>query len=227
MLSTLRNRYVCGYRNIIGEPYAGDSGTHEPSGTAIDTTNGAGPHNIQIFVMNADGIVLHCLAGYWNSEDLVAELDLAERLNRVWDDRSILPDQKLALFKKMQLDHIQDHKPEMVARSQLQSFDKRFEVEKRLASSDAIADASLIDSRDAHASVPDEAFKTTDRLMHERISTRPFVHYEDFDVARFADYGTRFYDKNENNLDEYGQVIDPEARMPTIRSESRRWTQQP
>jgi hypothetical protein len=127
----------------------------------------------------------------------------------------------------MQLDHIRDHKPEMVARSQLQSFDKRFEVEKRLASSDAVADASLIDARDAHASVPDEAFKTTDRIMHERISMRPFVHYEDFDVARFADYGTRFYDKNENNLDEYGQVIDPEARMPTIRSESSRWTQQP
>jgi len=173
--------------------------------------------------MNADGVVLHCMAGFWNSTDLVAELELAERLSRVWNDRSILPDQKLALFKKMQIDHIYYHSPEMVARSRLQSFDKRFEAEARLRTSDVIANASLIDSRDSHPYLPDEAFKTTDRIMHERIASRPFVRYDNFDVARFADYGTAFYDKHENNLDEYGQIVDPEAKMTTIKSGMRNW----
>ena len=223
MFSTLRNRYVCGYRNIIGQPYAGDSGSHEPTGNAVDTTNGAGPHNLQIFIMNADGVVLHCLAGFWNSADLAGELELAERLDRVWNDRSILPDQKLALFKRMQMDHVNFHSSDMVARSRLQSFDKRFEFEARQRSSDVIANASLIDSRDSHPYLPDEAFKTTDRLMHERIAARPFVLYDNFDVAKFADYGTMFYDKHENNMDEFGQMIDGEAKMTTIKSGMRNW----
>ena len=39
----------------MGEPYAGNSGTHMPRGNAIETTNGAGSHNIQMFLMNPDG----------------------------------------------------------------------------------------------------------------------------------------------------------------------------
>lgn len=163
------------------------------------------------------------MAGYWNSSDLVAELELAERLDRVWSDRSILPDQKLRLFKKMQMDHIYHHSADMVARSRLQSFDKRFEAEKGAKSSDVIANASLIDTRDSYAPLSDEAFKTTDRIMHERNAARPFVNYDSFDVAKFADYGTMFYDKHENNIDEYGQTIDPEAKMTTIKSGARNW----
>lgn len=178
-------------------------------------------------MINPDGIVLHCLAGYWNSADLVAELELAERLNRVWNDRSILPDQKLTLFKKMQIDHINFHSTEMVARSKLQSFDKRHEAEKGPKSSDVLANASLIDPYDSHAGLPDEAFKTTDRIMHERNAARAFVDYDKFDVASFADYGTMFYDKHENNIDEYGQTIDPEAKMTTIKSGARNWAPPP
>jgi hypothetical protein len=217
LFSKLRNRYVCGYRDIKSEGYAGDSGTHLPDATAVDTTNGAGPHNIQIFVLNSDGIVLHCLTGFWNSSDLAKELELAERLNGIWNDHSIIPEQKLALFRKMQVDHIRDHSPEMVARSHLQSFDKRHEAARK-RDGDTIRNASLIDRYDTESMPPDEAFRTTDEIMHLRIASRPFVPYEAFDVARFADYGTMFYDKHEANMDEYGRQIDPDAGLTTIKS---------
>ena len=81
----LKNQFVCGYHNIANEHYAGASGKHQVDGNAVDTSNGAGPHNIQIFVLSADGIVLTCLPGYWHSQDLADELKLAQTLNQVCD----------------------------------------------------------------------------------------------------------------------------------------------
>lgn len=65
----------------MNEPYAGNSGTHKSRGNAVDTTSGAGLHNIQMFVMNPDGTVIHCLPGFWNPQDLADELTLARKLN--------------------------------------------------------------------------------------------------------------------------------------------------
>ena len=55
VLTVLKNQFVCGYRNITGEPYAGKSGKHETDGQAIVTTNGAGPHNVQFFFLSEEG----------------------------------------------------------------------------------------------------------------------------------------------------------------------------
>lgn len=197
VLSTLRNRFVCGYHDIVKEPYAGDSGRHKPNETAVDTTNGAGPHNIQIFVMTPDGIVLHCLPGYWNSTDLAFELDFAERLNRVWQDHTLTRPQKDNLFARAQKDHIRLHSPEMAGRSKMQHFDITEELKKK-------SDATIARA-DADAS-PEEQVKTTDCILHERMAVRPFAPYAKFDVAKYSDYGSHFYDKNESNTDEYGNV---------------------
>ena len=51
---------------------------------AVFTTNGAGPHNIQMFVLAPDGTVLTCLPGYWQSDDLAGELNLAEDLFKLF-----------------------------------------------------------------------------------------------------------------------------------------------
>lgn len=197
VLSKLRNRFVCGYHDIIKEPYAGDSGRHKPNETAVDTTNGAGPHNIQIFVMNADGIVLHCLPGYWNATDLAFELDFAESLNRIWQDHTLSRDQKNSLFASAQKKHIRMHSSEMVGRSKMQHFDVAVELEKK---GDAVVQRADLDA------APEDRVKTTDCLLHERMAARPFSAYSQFDVASYADYGSHFYDKNESNTDEYGNV---------------------
>jgi hypothetical protein len=211
----LRSRFVCGYRNIIDQPYAGNSGAHSPSGNAVDTTNGAGSHNLQLFVLNPDGTVLHCLPGYWNAEDLVEELQLAMKLNDVWQS-GMTPPQKAQYFERLQMAHIGNHSSEMVSRSELQGFDKWHEVQKaqtamrdsRTAVPDTIADASLLGmlggGRRSQADL-ERVVKTTDVILHERMAARPFVPYEKFDVAAFTDYGQMVYDKHEDSLDESGR----------------------
>ena len=53
-----------------------------------------------------------------------------------------------------------------------------------------------------------QAFKTTDQIMHERMVRRPFVAYNKFDVAKYAEYGRPLYDKSENFRNENGQFVD-------------------
>ncbi|MBA3855513.1 MAG: hypothetical protein C0507_01270 [Cyanobacteria bacterium PR.3.49] len=197
VLSKLRDRYVCGYRNIMKDKYAGNSGIHPVSGPAVTTTNGAGPRNLQLFVLAKDGTVVHCLPGYWNPNDLSHELDFADRMHRVWMDNSITEPQKRALFAQEQVRHIQTHSPEVAARSELQGFDKQFVYKNHI--NDAIANASLIPA-DWH-DVPKEAFKTTDVIVHERLAKQPFANYETFNVAQFVNYGSHHYDKHEKDLE--------------------------
>ena len=54
--------------------------------------------------------------------------------------------------------------------------------------------------------------KTTDVIMHERMAQRPFVPYDKFDVAQYADYGKPFYDKHEQFRMANGQ-IEPGAKL--------------
>jgi hypothetical protein len=196
----LKNDFVCGYKDISRARYAGSSGKHMPNGNAVDTTNGAGPHNIQMFILSADGTVLTCLPGYWHSEDLASELDFAKQLNLIWTNPDLTREEKDATFRQMQLGHISEHSKALQKRSEFQSFDAQFEVQKRYWTTDTIANRNLIDPRSGGRPLPG-AMKTTDVIMHERMAARPFERYEDFDVAAFADYGKQKYDKHEDYLD--------------------------
>lgn len=190
----------------MGESYAGNSGTHKPTGNAVDTTNGAGAHNIQIFAMNPDGTVVHCLPGFWSAQDLVGELTLARKLNDVYMNHELSAELKSKQFAALQMEHIRQHPQEMADRSHLQGFDMKAEAHK--PNSDCIKDRSLLGEEWTAESC--KAFKTTDVIMHERMSKRPFMTYGAFDVAQFADYGTDTYDKHEDALDESGRMISEE-----------------
>lgn len=192
--SLLAHDFVCGWRDITGEPWSGRSGRYDPDDGAVWTTNGAGPHNIQMFVLAPDGTVLHCLPGYWESHDLADELRFAQQLGRVWQDRSLSREQKDAKFRTLQLAHVGQHSRETVGRSELQGFDKKFEA-RRAAVSDCILRPESQQPR--FRPRQDDAFKTTDQIVHERMATRPFVPYEQFDVAAFTDYGRPKYDKKQ------------------------------
>lgn len=176
------------------------SGRHERQGNAVNTTNGAGPHNIQMFVLSQDGTVLHCLPGYWNSADLARELNFAYQLNKVYIDRTLRQNEKDQLFAQMQLKHIDAHPLEMVRRSHMQGFDQKYEAEHRLGTSDTIADRHLAQAYLDGGHAP-QAFKTCDVIMHERMAKRPFMSFDHFDVSAFSDYGKPMYDKNEDEYD--------------------------
>lgn len=194
----------------MGEPYAGNSGTHKPSGNAVDTTNGAGPHNIQIFVMNPDGTVVHCLPGFWNAQDLVAELTLARKLNDLYLNHELSSELKAKRFAALQTEHVRFHSAEMQERSHLQGFDAKHEAHR--ADSDFIKDRAMLAGEWGPHSC--EGLKTTDVVLHERMAKRPFVPYGEFDVAQFSDYGTETYDKHEDAFDESGQrIAEEEGKM--------------
>jgi hypothetical protein len=209
--STLKNDFVCGTRDITGVPWSGFSGIHSLDAGAVHTTNGAGPHNIQIFILAQDGTVLTCLPGYWHPEDLAHEIELAKKLNGVWTDASLTLKQKERKFAELHLGHIDEHSRHMVRRSQMQGFDKKFEQKERLMASDTILSTS-----GGKGGMP--VFKTTDVILHERIARQPFRKYQDFDVVAFSDYGRAKYDKKEEGG---GPVVDyrPQAQEKRKRME--------
>ena len=182
------------------------SGKHEVWGKAVNTTNGAGPHNIQIFVLNPDGTVLHCLPGYWSSEDLITELAFAQRVNQLYISSMPMADKKRQ-YTQMHLAHIREHSSQMVARSHMQGFDQMYEAKKHLNSTDTIANLGAVKAALAsNTRIPDNAFKTTDVIMHERVAKQALVPYDQFDVVAFSDYGKTKYDKNEDYHNAYGRV---------------------
>jgi hypothetical protein len=202
--SYIKDNFICGYRNIANEKYAGASGKHPVDGNAVDTTNGAGPHNIQMFVLATDGTVLTVLPGYWHAQDLVPELKLAQKLNDVWMDPNLSRAEKDNQFRELQLAHIQEHSKGEHNRSHMQGFDIQYEVKHRLYTSDVFYDPRMIDP--SAKKTPPEAVKTTDILMHERMAARPFERYDRFNVAAYADYGKPFYDKKEDMRMANGQL---------------------
>ena len=180
------------------------SGKHEVWGNAVNTTNGAGPHNIQIFVLSPDGTVLHCLPGYWNSEDLITELAFAQKVNTLYN--TTMPDAvKKQRYSQMHLAHIKEHSAAMVGRSHMQGFDQMYEAKKKLETTDTIANMPVVRAAlAANTKIPDNAFKTTDTIMHERVAKQPFMPYKEFDVVAFSDYGKPKYDKLEDYHNAYG-----------------------
>lgn len=153
-------------------------------------------------MLSSDGTVLHCLPGYWNPRDLVYEMAFAAQLDEIWKDKSINLSQKKEQFKVLQLAHVNEHPRPMSRRSRMQGFDRKYEAQNRLKTTDTIKDRALVKQYlQAHKHIPGNAFKTTDVLLHERMAKRPFMHYTRFDVAKFSDYGKKIYDKNEDARD--------------------------
>ncbi len=205
--SVLKDELVCGYRDISKESWAGFSGKHEVDGNAINTTNGAGPKNLQTFILASDGTVMTCLPGYWAPQDLVSEIEFASRLHDVHNNPKYGPAQRRLMFRSMHIAHIGEHSQAMTQRSHMQHFDQHYEAQNRLQYTDTIKDRqAAIALVNQGGSVPQDAFKTTDVIMHERMSRRPFLGYNEFDTPRFANYGKPEYDKNEDQRTVAGQV---------------------
>lgn len=205
--SYLKDNFVTGYKDITGASYAGVSGVHMPTGNAVSTTNGAGPHNLQTFVLAPDGTVMTCLPGYWAPQDLVSELKLGQDLYKVWSDKYLSRAEKDARFRQMQQDHFRSHSIQEQRRSRMQGFDQKYEAKNRLNTSDCILDSRLASTvLEKGMKPPMGAFKSTDQIMHDRMAQRPFLNYQQFDVVAYTDYGRPFYNKNEDQRTATGEV---------------------
>jgi hypothetical protein len=193
VLNVLKTQFVCGFKNITGESYAGKSGRHDTDAPAVVTTNGAGPHNVQLFFLAADGTVLHCLPGYWAPQDLLLEMRFALDLNQVWRNAGYSLEAKQQLARQANHLAIRRAPADMIARSHLQGFDAKQEMKKP----DSDFQFKPGDYRPAVAGGKHQNLKSTFQVIHERMAQRPFVAYADFDVEQFSDYGKLRYDKKE------------------------------
>jgi hypothetical protein len=180
--------FVLGWQNIDGKPYAGQSFGYDSCTSALGTTNGAGPHNVQILALSADLTVLHALPGFWHPADLARELELALVVGRLWADGDRAPDEKVDMFRRLHEEAIARQSDLTTARSMMQDFDVAAE-RRRLADEEA---------RDTFLVAEDGRIepKPINILVHERMADRPFIPFEEFDLAGFVDYGRKFYDKN-------------------------------
>ena len=191
----LKSDFVVGWQNIYRQDFVGYSNGYQVNQTAVGTTNGAGPHNIQIFVLSPDLVVLHALPGFWHPDDLARELRFAKVLARLWEDQDRSREQKDDMFRRLQLAEVRRHPPETFARSKWQGFDSRVEIVKQQKGP---RDTFLLnaDGTPVPAGRGIPRMKPINMLVHERMAQRPFVPYEDFDVEAFVDYGKMHYDLN-------------------------------
>ena len=197
------------WKNIKKEDFVGYSAGYSRGRCAVGTTNGAGPHNVQIFVLSPKLVVLHALPGFWHAEDLARELRLAQSLFKLWKSKSYSPEQKNKIYRRIQLGAVRSHPVETFARSAWQGFDVntergRNQREKRDTFFAEKAPPAmpknlrqLMRACTTLAVQPgQQILKPINLLVHERMAERPFVRFAEFDTARFIDYGRMFYDLN-------------------------------
>jgi len=183
----LKNKFVVGWKNIRDKDYVGSSHGYTCKDSAVGTTNGAGPRNMQTFILSSNGTVLHCLPGFWHPEDLAYELEFALVLDRLFKDKRSAKD-KRALFAKMHESAIREQSKEMLARSGWQGFDASNE---RNRLKQGKRDTFYYDDKGKPTGM-----KPLSVLLHERMAQRPFKKISNFDTEIFIDYGRPYYDNN-------------------------------
>jgi hypothetical protein len=196
VLPLLATDFVVGWQDSEGEDHVGYSHGYAPRQSALGTTNGAGGHNVQIFVLSADRVVLHALPGFWHPDDLVRELRFAQVLARLWADDAKTTGDKWRIARRLQLRAAESVPADTEARSAWQPFDA-FHEQGRVAEG----------ARDTFVCGDDGTLQLDENgrprlvsipvLMHRRMADRPFVPFDAFDTAAFCDYGRYLYDLNE------------------------------
>ncbi len=202
----LQSDFVVGWKNIYREDFVGYSNAYKRTQTSVGTTNGAGPHNVQIFVLSPDLVVLHALPGFWHPDDLARELRFAKVLAQLWEDDNRSREDKDDMYRRLQLAEVRRHPPETFARSTWQGFDSRIEIQKLKRGE---RDTFLLA---ANGTPMTSKMKPINMLVHERMAERPFVPYKDFDTEEFVDYGNLHYDLNAR-VDGKGKEIPGQRKL--------------
>ena len=239
VFSDLKNNWVVAWKNIIKENYVGDSHGYTADDTAIGTSNGAGPTNTQILMISPDGVVLHALPGFWHPEDLAREMKFALELWDVWKNDDLTAEQKNELFAAKQIEAWKSHPRETTLRSRWQGFDAKNEhkraamgierdtikgapVQRKLTEDEQAEVSKLMSEMRKVQEAPKLEMKPINQLVHERMSVRPFVKYEEFDVAEFADYGRSYYDNNKKVDGEGSTLMTPKRVEKAERKKARK-----
>ncbi len=187
VIDFIGTRFILVHKNIQSEQHVGMSHGYKDTQSAVGTTNGAGPRNVQFMILAADKTVLHALPGFWHAEDLIPELQLAFEINRLYLDEQKTFNQKAKMYEMLHKSHMRRHGAAAVRRGQWQGFDRHTEVH-RVKTEERDTFRTLANGELQLKSVPE--------VIHDRMLTRRFKKLEDFDLETFVDYGRAFYDNN-------------------------------
>lgn len=188
VINFIDSRFVLAHRNIHKDEHVGMSNGYKPTQSAVGTTNGAGPRNVQFLILAADETVLHALPGFWHATDLIPELQLAFEINRLYLDETKSDHDKERMFLMLHRTHMRRHGKEAARRGQWQGFDRWAEVQrvKKTGYRDTF-------KKDANGEL---VLKSVPEVIHDRMQSRRFKKLADFDLETFVDYGRAFYDNN-------------------------------
>ena len=187
--SLLKEHFVVGWKNIHREDYVGSSHGYTCENAAVGTTNGAGPRNMQMYVLAADSTVLHCLPGFWHPEDLAHELRFAQAIHRLHKDKRSMKS-KRKMYQRLHESAVRNQPPGMAARSGWQGFDALNEKNRLTKLKTGTRDTFYY--KDGKPT----KLKPTSVVLHERMAKRPFLSFRKFDTENFVDYGRPYYDNN-------------------------------
>ncbi|MFK7739905.1 MAG: hypothetical protein AB8H80_06240 [Planctomycetota bacterium] len=220
----LQDHFVLAYKNIEKEKHVGVSHGYKCTQDAVGTTNGAGGRNVQFFVLAADTTVLHCMPGFWHAEDLIKELQLALEVDRLYRTQSMSADRKGEMYELLHGTHLRRHGPEMDKRGYWQSFDQSYEMQRAQRE---IRDTVATDSEGKRSMRP------LVTVLHNRMVSRRFQKFEDFDIESFVDYGRPFYDNNrgkgrrfaraESNQKKRAKAAAKKRKKARRRSKTEKW----
>jgi hypothetical protein len=187
VITFLDSRFILVHRNIQKDLHVGMSHGYTPSQSAVGTTNGAGPRNVQFLILAADETVLHALPGFWHAEDLIPELQLAFEINRLYLDEAKSESQKEQMYAMLHQAHMRRHGADANRRGQWQNFDRTYENSRVQREQ---RDTFRIDA------AGQMTLKSVPEVIHDRMLARRFKRLEDFDLEAFVDYGRPYYDNN-------------------------------
>ena len=200
VIDFIGTRFVLAHRNIQKDEHVGMSHGYRSNQSAVGTTNGAGPRNVQFLILAADKTVLHALPGFWHPEDLIPELQLAFEISRLYLDKRKTYSQKAKMFEMLHKAHMRRHGAAAIRRGHWQNFDSLYETSHEQR-----------DERDTFRRLAngDLQLKSVPEVIHDRMLTRRFKKLDDFDLESFVDYGRPFYD---NNRGERGKAFSQAER---------------
>lgn len=180
VIRQINHTFVSGWQNIQGKKsYAGNSNKHMPTWAAKTVNSCSGHHNIQMFFLTKEGKVLHCLPGFWNAKDFLAQVKFAVNLAKVYYTPKLSNAERNEKFLDMHLQKAYGHDYTLSNGSKLQGFDVNH-VKKK--TTDFVRKDGFIGG-----------VKKADQVVHERMAERPFVAFEKFDTKQFINMGIKRY----------------------------------
>ncbi len=173
----LNEQFVCAYKNIQGDPTAGQSIAHRPNDPPGSCIRGNGKQNVQTIFMTPDAKVFHVATGFLSPEDLADVANFAARLFRQMKQESTSPEKVIVDSHRRRLTKagFEEHEIDS-AHPMLAMFGSRFRDEGAKLGMDGPLSANGVN--------PFQAFSRGQFLEDQKFAMKyPLLEYDRFEAS--------------------------------------------